>query len=130
MRVVFLNQVVFKNKGLVVVSGDHVVDVSDLLHKGLGLSVSVGEKVLAYTASETLGFSNVDDVSAFILHQITARIQRKGVGLGLCRLEVCPPLFEFILCYLLVDLITQSDFECFFVHLFPDRAILTHRCTC
>ena len=93
-----------------------MVYVADLLHKRLGLAVAVGQEVLADTAPEALGLSHIDDISVFVLHQVAARIQRKGVGLCLGSLEVLPSLPEFLFCNLLVDLIAQADLERVVVH--------------
>ena len=123
VRVVLLDEVVLKYQGLIVVSGYHVVNVTDLLHQGLCLTVPVGQEILADPLSQALCLADVDDSAFAVLHQVAARIKRKRMSLCLRLLEVLTPFLELVLCKLLVDLIAQTDLKCILVHELDSTAL-------
>jgi hypothetical protein len=83
LRVVLLDEIVFKGEGFAFVFYDDGFKVSDFVGKGAGFCVrpSGFEKIRADAIAESARFANINDMTARVLEKINARLFRKLRGL-------------------------------------------------
>lgn len=81
MRLVFLDEVAFEDEGFQFRFGDDELDIADALDKAHGFVIGlVGRvEIRPDAAAQVDGFADVNDLVAFILHQVNAGTHRQGV---------------------------------------------------
>lgn len=81
VRRIFLDEIVLKQEGLVLVACDDMVDPVDLGYQGLGLGILVGKKVAVDPSMKVLCLSYIDDCEALVPHQVAAWVMWQLAGL-------------------------------------------------
>ena len=82
--IVFLDQIVLQDQGLIFVTCNHVVDGGDLLHQSRRLGIPVGKEIGVDPSLKVLCLPYIYYSSFTVLHQVASRILRKAPCLIPC----------------------------------------------